>query len=103
MVWIVAVAVSAVTVTVTAGESMPRKVALNADNMEILRLDIMAMEVRLGNYVKEHSDRVVAALDRHRRNLTSRGRTSAGPMSPWLRLWTDRPPEWTSWRKFFIS
>jgi hypothetical protein len=41
--------------------------------METLRLDIMSMEVRLGNYVKEHSDRVVAALDRHGVKLDESG------------------------------
>jgi hypothetical protein len=33
----------------------------------------MAMEVRLGNYVKEHSDRVVAALDPHGAKLDESG------------------------------
>jgi hypothetical protein len=41
--------------------------------MEILRLDIMAMDVRLGNYVKEQSDRLVAALDRHGAKLDELG------------------------------
>jgi hypothetical protein len=72
IVWFVRLMVIAA-VTVTASESMPRKVVLNADNMEVLRLDIMAMEVRLGNYVKEHSDRVVAALDRHGAKLDESG------------------------------
>jgi hypothetical protein len=70
MMWLVAVTVI---VSVMAGDPLQRKVALNADNMEILRLDIMAMEVRLGNYVKEHSDRVVAALDRHGAKLDEAG------------------------------
>jgi hypothetical protein len=60
-------------VTVTAGTAIPRKVVLNSDNMETLRLDIMSMEVGLGNYVKEHSDRVVAALDRHGAKLDESG------------------------------
>jgi hypothetical protein len=33
----------------------------------------MAMEVRLGTFVKEHSDRVVAALDRHGAKLDELG------------------------------
>ncbi len=41
--------------------------------METLRLDIMSMEVRLGNYVKEHSDRVVVALDLHGVKLDESG------------------------------
>jgi hypothetical protein len=65
--------VTVVMATLAAGDSLPRKVALNADNMEILRLDIMAMEVRLGNYVEKHSDRVVAALDRHGAKLDESG------------------------------
>ncbi len=64
--------ISAVSVT-AASDPLPRKVVLNADNMEILRLDIMAMEVRLGNYMKEQLDRVVAALDRHGVKLDESG------------------------------
>jgi hypothetical protein len=56
-----------------AGDPLPRKVVLNADNLEILRLDIMAMEVRVSNNVKEQSDRVVAALDRHGAKLDESG------------------------------
>jgi hypothetical protein len=41
--------------------------------MEVLRLDMMAMENRLGNFVKEHRDRVVAALDRHGAKLDESG------------------------------
>jgi hypothetical protein len=41
--------------------------------METFRLDLMAMEVRLGTFVKEHSDRVVAALDRHGAKLDESG------------------------------
>ena len=44
---------------------MPRKVVLNADNLEILRLDIMSAEVRISNNVKDQADRVEAALARH--------------------------------------
>ncbi len=73
MKWIVCIMlISAVTVT-TAGDPLPRKVVLNADNLEILRLDIMAMEVRVSNNVKEQSDRVVAALDRHGAKLDESG------------------------------
>ena len=47
-----------------AGVPLPRKVVLNADNLEILRLDIMSAEVRISNNVKEQADRVEAALAR---------------------------------------
>jgi hypothetical protein len=64
----------AVTVKVSAaGAPLPPKVVLNADNLEILRLDIMAMEVRVSNNMKEQSDRVVAALDRHGAKLDESG------------------------------
>ncbi len=56
--------VSAVTVS-TSSVPLPRKVVLNADNLEILRLDIMSAEVRVSNNVKEQADRVEAALARH--------------------------------------
>jgi hypothetical protein len=56
-----------------AGNPLPCKMVLNADNLEILRLDIMAMEVRVSNNVKEQSDRVVAALDRHGAKLDESG------------------------------
>ncbi len=56
-----------------ANAPLPRKVVLNADNLEILRLDIMAMEVRVSNNMKEQSDRVVAALDRHGAKLDESG------------------------------
>jgi hypothetical protein len=72
MVWFVTL-IAAVTVRAIAGEPLPRKVVLNADNLEILRLDIMASKVRLGNYVKEQSDRVVAALDHHGAKLDESG------------------------------
>ena len=48
-----------------AGVPLPRKVVLNRDNLEILRLDIMSAEVRVSNNVKDMADRVEAALDRH--------------------------------------
>jgi hypothetical protein len=48
-----------------AGVPLPRKVVLNGDNLEILRLDIMSAKVRVSNNVKEMADRVEAALDRH--------------------------------------
>jgi hypothetical protein len=68
VIWLsVAVRVSA------AGNPLPRKVVLNADNLEILRLDIMAMEVRVSNNVKEQADRVEAALDRHGAKLDESG------------------------------
>ncbi len=73
MVWFVILIVFlAVTVT-GAGDPLPLKVVLIADNLEILQLDIMAMEVRLSNNVKEQSDRVVAALDRHGAKLDESG------------------------------
>ncbi len=49
----------------TAGVPLPRKVVLNGDNLEILRLDIMSAEVRVSNNVKEMADRVEDALARH--------------------------------------
>jgi hypothetical protein len=63
---------AAVTVT-AAGVPLPRKVVLNADNLEILRLDMMGMEVRVSNNVKEQADRVEAALDRHGAKLDESG------------------------------
>ncbi len=48
-----------------AGVQLPRKVVLNGDNLEILRLDIMSAEVRISNNVKEMADRVEDALARH--------------------------------------
>jgi hypothetical protein len=73
IVWVViSIVFSAVTVT-AAVDPLPRKVVLSADNLEILRLDIMAMEVRLSKNMKEQSDRVVAALDRHGVKLEESG------------------------------
>jgi hypothetical protein len=69
MIWLVTVMMA----TQAAGTAMPRKVVFDGDGLETIRLDIMAMEVRLGNYVKEHSDRVVAALDRHGAKLDESG------------------------------
>jgi hypothetical protein len=58
--------VLAMSVNVTAGGvPLPRKVVLNGDNLEILRLDIMSAEVRVSNNVKEMADRVEDALARH--------------------------------------
>jgi len=48
-----------------AGVPLPRKVVLNGDNLEILRLDIMTAEVRIANNVKVMADRVEDALARH--------------------------------------
>jgi len=48
-----------------AGVPLPRKVVLNGDNLEILRLDIMSAEVRIANNVKVMADRVEDALARH--------------------------------------
>jgi hypothetical protein len=48
-----------------ASVPLPRKVVLNGDNLEILRLDIMSAEVRVSNNVKEMADRVEDALARH--------------------------------------
>jgi hypothetical protein len=88
MVWLVVVFAVA-TVTAGAAVPLPRKVVLDGDNLEILRLDIMSMEVRVSNNVKELSDRVVAALDRHGAKLDE--------------LWADhrRPSEQmaTAWLK----
>jgi hypothetical protein len=68
------VIVLAVLVRVSAaGVPLPRKVVLNADNLEILRLDIMAAEVRISNNFKEQADRVEAALDRHGAKLDASG------------------------------
>jgi hypothetical protein len=66
MMWLWIVIGLAVLVNVSAaGAPLPRKVVLNADNLEILRLDIMSAEVRVSNNVKEQADRVEAALARH--------------------------------------
>ncbi len=64
MLWLVIVLAVFVQVSV-AGVPLPRKVVLNGDNLEILRLDIMSAEVRVSNNVKEMADRVEDALARH--------------------------------------
>jgi hypothetical protein len=69
---LVVILISAVTVT-AASVPLPRKVVLNADNLEILRLDMMGMEVRISNNMKEQADRVEAALDRHGAKLDESG------------------------------
>jgi hypothetical protein len=56
-----------------AVEVNSRTVVYNADDMEVFRLDLMSMESRLGGYVKEHGDRVVAALNRHGAKLDELG------------------------------
>ncbi len=71
--WFVILVLSATVSVTAAGIPLPRKVVLNADNLEILRLDIMAMEVRVSNNFKEQSDRVVATLDRHGAKLDASG------------------------------
>jgi hypothetical protein len=63
--------VTAMLIVMAAATVLPRKI--NSDSMETFRLDLMAMEVRLGTFVKKHSDRVVAALDRHGAKLDESG------------------------------
>ncbi len=66
MIWRFVLIVLATVVNMSAaGVPLPRKVVLNGDNLEILRLDIMSAEVRVSNNVKDMADRVEAALDRH--------------------------------------
>jgi hypothetical protein len=64
MCWIV-IALAVLARMSEAGVPLPRKVVLNGDNLEILRLDIMSAEVRVSNNVKEMADRVEDALARH--------------------------------------
>jgi hypothetical protein len=64
MLWHVIVLAMSVNVS-AGGVPLPRKVVLNGDNLEILRLDIMSAEVRVSNNVKEMADRVEDALARH--------------------------------------
>jgi hypothetical protein len=59
------IVLAAVVKVSAAGVPLPRKVVLNGDNLEILRLDIMSAEVRVSNNVKEMADRVEDALARH--------------------------------------
>ncbi len=64
-----------------AGVPLPRKVVLNGDNLEILRLDIMSAEVRVSNNVKEMADRVEDALARHGAKLVQGGSPTPHPFS----------------------
>ena len=65
MMWLIVIMLAALVKVSEAGVPLPRKVVLNADNLEILRLDIMSAEVRISNNVKDQADRVEAALARH--------------------------------------
>jgi hypothetical protein len=64
VIWLVILSYVNVCVS-AAGIPLPRKVVLNGDNLEILRLDIMSAEVRIANNVKVMADRVEDALARH--------------------------------------
>ncbi len=79
-----------------AGVLLPRKVVLNGDNLEILRLDIMSTEVRVSNNVKEMADRVEDALARHGAKLDE----VRADLQRSKRRWTDRLCAWTLWRRF---
>jgi len=65
MMWWVMIVLAVLVQVSVAGVPLPRKVVLNGDNLEILRLDIMSAEVRVSNNVKEMADRVEDALARH--------------------------------------
>jgi hypothetical protein len=65
MMWYLVIMLAVLVKVSEAGVPLPRKVVLNADNLEILRLDIMSAEVRISNNVKEQADRVEAAFGRH--------------------------------------
>jgi hypothetical protein len=65
MMWLIVICLAVSANVSAAGVPLPRKVVLNGDNLEILRLDIMSAEVRISNNVKEQADRVEAALARH--------------------------------------
>jgi hypothetical protein len=65
MMWRIMIVLAVLVKVSEAGVPLPRKVVLNADNLEILRLDIMSAEVRISNNVKDQADRVEAALARH--------------------------------------
>ena len=65
MMWRIMIMLAVLVNVFEAGVPLPRKVVLNADNLEILRLDIMSAEVRISNNVKDQADRVEAALARH--------------------------------------
>ena len=54
-----------VTVMMVVDGLAAHKLVYDADTMEAFRLDIMALESRLGRSIRENGDRVVAALDRH--------------------------------------
>ena len=56
MCWIVIVLAVFVQVSV-AGVPLPRKVVLNGDNLEILRLDIMSAEVRVSKCKRDGGPR----------------------------------------------
>jgi hypothetical protein len=62
-----------VTVIMVVDGLATRKLVYDADTMEALRLDIMALESRLGRYIRENGDRVVAALNRHGAKLDELG------------------------------
>jgi hypothetical protein len=62
-----------VTVMMVVDGLAARKLVYDADTMEALRMDIMALESRLGHSVRENGDRVVAALDRHGAKLDELG------------------------------
>jgi hypothetical protein len=65
MICLIVIVLAALAKVSAAGVPLPRKVVLNGDNLEILRLDIMSAEVRVSNNVKEMADRVEDALARH--------------------------------------
>jgi len=65
MICLIVIVLAALAKVSAAGVPLPRKVVLNGDNLEILRLDIMSAEVRVSNNVKEMVDRVEDALARH--------------------------------------
>ena len=65
MICLIVIVLAALAKVSAAGVPLPRKVVLNGDNLEILRLDIMSAEVRVSNNVKEMADRVEDVLARH--------------------------------------
>ncbi len=65
MICLIVIVLAVIAKASAAGVPLPRKVVLNGDNLEILRLDIMSAEVRVSNNVKEMADRVEDALARH--------------------------------------
>jgi hypothetical protein len=62
MMWWIMIVLAVFAKMSEAGVPLPRKVVLNGDNLEILRLDIMSAEVRVSNNVKVMADRVEAVL-----------------------------------------